>query len=369
MSDLPDSYELHCHMDPIFPIYKWLQDLYIANKNVKVYKRKNFVFFNPEYKIRHQAEYSIIVATEEGDAYPDTKKAILQYIKKFNPQTKKLFFVGYEQDNYKHKKIININLKYPLHSFFYNHTPLKKLDFSLTIKKPGSTLINRIDPSRLKTFCCFIKNNLDMYISVNSLSHSRTPKDVMKFLKEQCFDKKSPHFEDIDLLEIAKKIPFQNFKERKVQSTLIERRSYFRNKFFMPMPKVIAKHSLFFLVMETYPDHLYFTEKTLIPLYIKKIFLTNTPTGIDLLKGMGFDVFDDIVDHSYQYIKNTFERQDALLNQFARLLKIFPSLNIKKIEERLNANQEHLINGLNMNFVNEQKLVFEKIKTAIPNHV
>ena len=61
-----------------------------GSTNVKVYKRKNFVFFNPEYKIRHQAEYSIIVATEEGDAYPDTKKAILQYIKKFNPTHSKL---------------------------------------------------------------------------------------------------------------------------------------------------------------------------------------------------------------------------------------------------------------------------------------
>ena len=70
------------------------------------------------------------------------------------------------------------------------------------------------------------------------------------------------------------------------------------------------------LVTETHVslgEH-FFTEKVYKPLAVGQFFILIAPPGsIAVLKSMGFDTFDDIIDHSrYDYISDWRERIDAI---------------------------------------------------------
>lgn len=94
------------------------------------------------------------------------------------------------------------------------------------------------------------------------------------------------------------------------------------------------------------PDHSYScfpTEKSLTPFLTKNIpILIQAKTGfIAELKGQGFDVFDDIVDHSYDQEPDYYKRIELAFELNRRVLTSDPVT--LDIEDRLSANQQYVL--------------------------
>jgi len=79
-------------------------------------------------------------------------------------------------------------------------------------------------------------------------------------------------------------------------------------------------NSLFDLVQETSPDHIFWTEKTWKPvLYEKPFIIWGAPKINSRLKEFGFKLFDSVVDYSFDEIEDTEERAKALVSELKRL--------------------------------------------------
>lgn len=352
------SIDLHCHFDAILPVYNWLRRYFRSNNDVVIFKRKDFLRKQKHYLVKHNHIYTVVVATDEGDDYEETNGCLREYVDHINPQTKRLIYIGYDTVDLS-PKIKKINVRYSIYSYFAELEKINIPKFKLgKIKKPGASLINRMTPERFKTFSSFLKYNLPMYMSVNAHTfttrNTMTPEESAKIWH----DPWSHHFDGVSINTLLQNIPYKNFNEP--QSGKKDEFSYHYR-----FPTEVAKHSLFYLVNETYDR--YFTEKTLIPFCFKKIGLVNNIGGIDRLKDAGFDVFDDIVDHSYQHIETLDHRQDAVLDEFRRVISNISDYNIKDIEHRLNINQEFLFGKLKDLFNQEQREILKYIKQDYNN--
>lgn len=102
------------------------------------------------------------------------------------------------------------------------------------------------------------------------------------------------------------------------------------------------KKSCINVITETAPNQAnFFTEKTWKPIFAKQFFLTlNKPYAIKTLRECGFDVFDDIIDHSYDLEENYEKRLELLVYEIDRLLDQDQHIFDKHIEcrERLQHN-------------------------------
>ena len=85
----------------------------------------------------------------------------------------------------------------------------------------------------------------------------------------------------------------------------------------------------FSIVVEPYyerPDSVCFSEKTLRVLQLPRPWVLFGATGsVERLRSMGFDVFDDFVDHSYDCFdteKSYVQRQDAMIPEIEKLLQL-----------------------------------------------
>ena len=116
-----------------------------------------------------------------------------------------------------------------------------------------------------------------------------------------------------------------------------------------------------------------FSEKTLLAMLGR-----NFPIWIggknqaDLWASYGFDTFDDIIDHSYQYRDSYFERCWLAVKLNLDLLKNFDRLKIlrQQLLPRLNKNR-HLVNELRFRQINDQKIEKfpDHIKSAIKHAI
>lgn len=113
--------------------------------------------------------------------------------------------------------------------------------------------------------------------------------------------------------------------------------------------------SRFSLVLESNTDdseQLFFTEKTWRAVCLPRPFFlitANTSTsGIDYLRNIGFDVYDDIVDHSYDHVRDTVAKRTAILDQLERLGQLdFTSAMLTDFERRAQHNRDVLCNLAN----------------------
>lgn len=111
----------------------------------------------------------------------------------------------------------------------------------------------------------------------------------------------------------------------------------------------IIMRSKFGIVLETYFDRndvLNFTEKIFRHLKLPRPWLLfSIQHGVKHLRNMGFDVLDDIVDHSYDEIEFNIARQSAILDQAAKLcnLEYTPEL-IARLKTAAVHNQQLLSN-------------------------
>jgi len=108
------------------------------------------------------------------------------------------------------------------------------------------------------------------------------------------------------------------------------------------------KDTVLNIVTETSVEHAnIFTEKTWKPIYAKQFFMQfNRPHAVEHLRRLGYDVFDDIIDHSYDLAEDYYTRLDLLVKEVDRLLSDTDSLfvNYEKSSLRLEHNFELLVN-------------------------
>jgi hypothetical protein len=104
------------------------------------------------------------------------------------------------------------------------------------------------------------------------------------------------------------------------------------------------------------------TEKTLmalyggtLPIWVGGWMLAST------LRGMGFDVFDDIIDHSYEHMKDPWDRAYYAIERNISLLKDF-----KRASSFIRHNQRRLRNNFNLIETNPFKTVCEQLREQYP---
>jgi hypothetical protein len=96
-------------------------------------------------------------------------------------------------------------------------------------------------------------------------------------------------------------------------------------------------------------DRVMFTEKTAKPFCCNQIPLFIAAPGfVEILRRLGFDVFDDIVDHSYDKEDNSFKRCDLVFEQIKNISQMrtvkewINFLKEKNISNRFIKNRERL---------------------------
>lgn len=125
---------------------------------------------------------------------------------------------------------------------------------------------------------------------------------------------------------LKNKVPFSNFDSTLEQATIDSKIS---------------------LVLETYfwLDHAVgLSEKTFRTLLLPRPFiLFNSPGSIQHLRRCGFDVFDDIVDHSYDDIFESVPRQEQILDEICMFETIdYNAKMVARLEEGCNHNRNRL---------------------------
>ena len=104
------------------------------------------------------------------------------------------------------------------------------------------------------------------------------------------------------------------------------------------------------------------TEKTLmalyggtLPIWVGGWMLAST------LRGMGCDIFDDIIDHSYEHMEDPWDRAYYAIERNIRLLKDF-----KRASSFIRHNQRRLRNNINLVETNPFKTVCKQLKAEHP---
>ena len=92
----------------------------------------------------------------------------------------------------------------------------------------------------------------------------------------------------------------------------------------------------------------FITEKIMKGIYHKNIFIMVGPLhGIQALRDLGFDTFDDIIDHSYDLVIDRFDRLDKCLevidNIMNRKEEIIELYNTNDIQDRLEYNKNKVL--------------------------
>jgi hypothetical protein len=115
------------------------------------------------------------------------------------------------------------------------------------------------------------------------------------------------------------------------------------------------------------PGQIYFTEKTFRAMQSPRPFFIAARQGgggrIAYLRKIGFDVYDDIVDHSsYDDVDDPIQQMSLILDQLEKLQKIeyTPDL-LKNFEQRAQHNQ-NLTRKLNRDLVTKYQNIVDKIK-------
>lgn len=188
----------------------------------------------------------------------------------------------------------------------------------IDIHKDFNCFINRMDPIRQSWLYQLLRRGLfdRGYVSFN-MDISRTNLKNLPLL--EAFDQQFNQYLKIFKVEhqqIRDKVPYKNFVEGGDLTDAI-------------------LDSKFSIILETYFDNndlITYTEKIFRGLQLPRPWILFTAKhGVHYLRQMGFDVFDDIVDHSYDNISSAIDRQIKILDVAEQLVNI----DLKKIQPRL----------------------------------
>ena len=190
------------------------------------------------------------------------------------------------------------------------------------IEKDFNCFINRLDPLRQTWFyLLYDRKFLDRgYVSFNA--ELRANQSYPGNTYQEVFDSyHCDYLSSFDYIkdEITSIIPFKNFVDN--------------NDLFST-----TLATKFSIILEAYPertDAKVFSEKIFRSLQLPRPWLLFAATGcVDKLRYLGFDVYDDIVDHGYDAFDTEFscvDRQESMLTQAKDLvnLKMTPALLVR----------------------------------------
>lgn len=112
--------------------------------------------------------------------------------------------------------------------------------------------------------------------------------------------------------------------------------------------------SLDHVMMETGVKKIFITEKTFRSFLIGMIpVVYGAPGTIQTLRDLGYDVYDDIVDHGYDQIGHYQKRMNAVVMECDRLNKNMDEIKKFYLEnqDRIRQNQDHLMNSIYRNYL------------------
>lgn len=105
----------------------------------------------------------------------------------------------------------------------------------------------------------------------------------------------------------------------------------------------VYKKSLFHIVAETYIHQSILSEKTFKVFASGQIpIMCGAKHAIKHLRELGFDMFDDIIDHSYDNIDNWQQRIESMHTSLDKLIMIDHKLLLEQTSDRRIKNQQHL---------------------------
>ena len=112
---------------------------------------------------------------------------------------------------------------------------------------------------------------------------------------------------------------FEHWKEERL---IIDKEYATSNQEFDSFPLSFFE-SFMSIVSESTMDTIYPTEKTYTAIYFKKPFLVwSVPNFHKSLQEIGFELYDEIFDYSFDSIENSNQRLDALLDQVEKIIDI-----------------------------------------------
>lgn len=209
---------------------------------------------------------------------------------------------------------------YPEYWGTYSYTPEY---VSQEPTKLFNCFMNRICTTRQSWFYQFVRKNLLWHGNVSFLLDSRNlprGKDLYEanFQGYEIFEAEHNLMKD--------RVPFINFTGD-LDQTIID--------------------SQFSVVIETYfdwPGTIAFSEKVFRALQLPRpMMLYSMPGSVEVLKDYGFELFDDVVDHSYDQEPDQIKRQVMILDQLCDWRdKPFTSQQLLDFEERIKHNR-HLL--------------------------
>lgn len=224
-----------------------------------------------------------------------------------------------------------------------------------TIDKEFNCFINRVDPVRQGWFYLLYDRGLLPH-SYSSFSCAARP--TLTHLSDlEYFDK--IHHDTLSAFQkiyhdIKKIVPYKNFSETGNLCDTI----------------MLTKFSI---VIETYferTDLISFSEKTFRVLQTPRPWiLFHATNSINLLRNMGFYVYDDFIDHSYDMLDTTHsfvQRQEGMFSQIKNLMSLDVTPSMLDHWEKMTLKNCQILQKFNQNWKNDvEKSVQEAYNLAM----
>ena len=207
---------------------------------------------------------------------------------------------------------------------------------SVTPTKDFNCFINRMDPIRQSWLYQLIRRNvfdrgyvsfnmdISRHIMLNQYREGITATEIFENQFENQLKIFQPEHD-----YIKHRVPYRNFNDDSLDSIIMQ--------------------SKFSIVLETYflpNDVITYSEKIFRCLRLPRPWvLFAHPGSVEYLRRMGFDVLDDVVDHSYDQLTFEIDRQVAVLDQTEKLCQLEIT---NTLDQRLQSAAQH-----------NQKLLFD----------
>jgi len=254
-----------------------------------------------------------------------------------------------DQDPYKQAinnvKQLNTNVKVLTGDFNYYYQPISDVRYCpfwflkvypVRSFKPKSirtfkfSCLNREPkPHRLINFCLFLKSE---YISDSCISFwgkhmyntNLTEVENQKILKRMVSKCNDAYITEI-FNQVVKELPYHPYEPNYQGENDHE---IMHPAYSDTYINVVTETSCDFSGIYGHSDAPIITEKTIKPLLARQMFLMSADSlVVDFLRDMGIDMFDDIIDHSYDTIRGFKEKTYAIHAELCRLNKLdLPSI-------------------------------------------
>jgi hypothetical protein len=185
--------------------------------------------------------------------------------------------------------------------------------------------------SRKYTACC-VNRRPALHRIYNTIKLWDYNRDKFKYVWYHINHLNGPIPDDNDILNLLGHDDFDHFKHIDQSSPLF----YPRSEFILSSSLDDYQDSYFNIVSEARLEEKYITEKIIKPIRAGQLFLAQAPVGtIAFLRKIGFDVYDDYLDHGYDQIDNWIERTNQVHKEFDRVFPDIERIFFATTERRL----------------------------------